>query len=409
MGSILYVEPFSGIAGDMFVAALLDLGADVPEFWNALDSLPIRAEFEARTESVARSGIKARRFIVDAKEQHAHCGHHNGRNLAEIEEIINGALVLSPKDKQLSIGIFRALAEAEAKVHGEHVAHVHFHEVGAVDAIVDIVAASVAFHLLHVDTVISDPPSLGGGTVKTAHGILPVPAPATFELLTGVPSRRGPIESELTTPTGAAILKVLASAWIAPGGIVERIGYGAGSKEFAGLPNVLRCSIVSSRAREVAVDEVVVVECNLDDTTGESISHLGPRLFASGALDYAIIPATMKKSRLGMIIQVLAPPDARGAVVDALLRETTTFGVRWRIEKRKTLRRILRTISTPLGPLQVKIGFDESGHAIKAKPEADAVSELARTSGKSYIEVMREISEDVSQCLKDNNGTVTTD
>lgn len=408
MGRTLHIEPFSGIAGDMFVAALLDLGADVPAFWDSLNSLPIREEFDARLETVQRSGIQARRFIVETHchDHHSHShGHSHGRRLDEIEAIISGASSITVKARDLSLAIFRNLAKAESKVHGKAIEHVHFHEVGAVDAIVDIVGASIAYDLLAVGSTTSEPPSLGGGTVKTAHGVLPVPAPATMELLTGLPSRRGPVEVELTTPTGAAILRTIVGAWTAPDGSVLSVGYGAGSKEFPSTPNVLRCSIMDAGgASDFLDDEVAVVECNLDDASGESLSHLGPKLFEIGALDYAVIPATMKKSRMGMIVQVIAPTSKRDAILDALLKETTTFGARWRIERRKVLRRRQIELETALGPVPVKVGLDAAGRVIKAKPEADVVSRLARDNGESYIETSRTISDTLSKWINDHGN-----
>jgi uncharacterized protein (TIGR00299 family) protein len=389
MARTLHFETFSGIAGDMAVAALLGLGADQDAFWTALRSLPLPEQWSARREDAIRNGFRANRFIVEVGGHGPHA-----RTLPEVLAVLRGG-ALPEKALARAERVFQCLAEAEAAVHGKEIAHVHFHEVGAADAIIDIAGTAVALGLLGVDRVTTDAPALGRGTVKTAHGVLPVPAPATVELLKGKPVRPGSVEAELTTPTGAALLVALADAWgEPPAGRLLASACGAGGREFPGTPNVLRASLYETGAPgggDNNDDAVAVLECNLDDMPGETLSWLGPRLLQAGALDYAVIPVTMKKGRTGIIIQVLAPPSRLGACTELLLRETPTLGVRHHLARRTMLRREERRVVTPWGEISAKFAYDTSGTLLRVKPAADSCAALAEQAGMPYETMRRQV------------------
>ena len=231
MNNTLYIEPHSGIAGDMFVAAMSELFTDLSFLSESLNSLSIKDEFDIHFKTVLKNGITAKHFEVKTVDHKSH--HHHGRTLDEIISIINTADKINPKAKEIARNIFKKLAKAEAAVHGTISSHVHFHEVGAIDAIVDVTAAAILLDALNADTVISAPVSLGQGTIKSAHGIIPVPSPATVELIKGIPVTYTTVKSELTTPTGAAILTTITDKWDTPcKGILSKAGYGAGNKRY---------------------------------------------------------------------------------------------------------------------------------------------------------------------------------
>jgi uncharacterized protein (TIGR00299 family) protein len=385
MAKTLHLETFSGIAGDMLVAALLGLGADREEFWQGLRSLPLPETWSAQGTDTVRNGFAAKRFIVEvAGHGHGHGHGPHARTLPEIVAVLRGG-ALPPRVLERAEQVFQCLAKAEASVHGKGIDHVHFHEVGAADAIIDIVGAVFALELLGVERLLADPPALGRGTIKTAHGILPVPAPATMALLQGKPVRPGGIEAELTTPTGAALLVALADAWDeAPVGRLLATACGAGGREIPGTPNVLRASLYETGGPAGAEEAVSVLECTLDDMPGEQFTWLGPKLLQSGAWDYAVIPVTMKKDRPGMILQVLCPPDRLDACTAFLLRETPTLGVRHFSARRTVLRREERRIATPWGEVCAKFAYDAAGRLLRIKPAADDCAALAERSGVSY-------------------------
>ena len=377
---ILFIEPFSGAAGDMLAAALLGLGADVPAFWKGIKSLPLEEKPEVSLTGVLRNGISANHFNVKLKHSHGHGHHHHHRTLDEIEKIIMSARDLPVKVREKAVSVFRLLAKAEAKIHGAEMKHVHFHEVGAADAIVDIVSAMLCLEILDIDKVISGPVTLGCGTVRTSHGILPVPAPATAELLKGCPTIHGNISFELTTPTGAAILSAVVDEWGAPpAGKTIATSYGAGTKDFKDQANVLRTSIIDCiPVNGNKSNTVAVIECNIDDMPGEAFTHIGEEVLGMGALDYALIPVIMKKGRPGVILQVICKDDEVAKFADFILRETTTLGIRYRIENRIILRREIRKIKTPWGTADVKMAFDSNGNILKYKPEYESCAKLAK-------------------------------
>ncbi|MCX6986286.1 MAG: nickel pincer cofactor biosynthesis protein LarC [Lentisphaerae bacterium] len=398
---ILFIEPFSGAAGDMFAAALLGLGADVPAFWKGIKSLPLEEKPEVSLTSVVRNGISARHFNVKLAHSHEH-GHHQHRTLDEIEKIIMSACGLSGQVRKKSVAVFRTLAKAEAKIHGAEMKHVHFHEVGAADAIVDIVSAMLCLEILDIDKIVSAPVALGCGTVRTSHGVLPVPAPATAELLKGCPTMHGNIQFELTTPTGAAILSAIVDEWgVPPAGKITAISYGAGTKDFKDQANVLRTSIVDCEPIvEKMCNTVAVIECNIDDMPGEAFTHIGEEILGMGALDYAVIPAMMKKGRPGLILQVICKEDEVAKFADFILRETTTLGIRYRTENRIILRREVRKIKTPWGAVDVKVAFDSSGNILKCKPEYESCAKLAKASKTGYSPMFENIRAYLQSHLK---------
>ncbi len=395
---ILYVEPFSGVAGDMLAAALLGLGADCPKFWKGIGSLPLEEKPSVKFQKTERNGIGAFSFKVELRHGH---DHHSHRTLGEIEKIIRGAGKLSAGVKKKSIEIFRRLAEAEAKVHGSDIRHVHFHEVGAADAIIDIVSTVLCLEILKIDKVVSASIALGSGTVRTSHGILPVPTPATAEILKGCPVYPGPIACELTTPTGAVLLKSFADEWgVPPAGVIMAVSCGAGTKDFKIQPNVLRTSILRCPAAEPAgKDSVAVLECNIDDMPGESFSYVCPELLSMGALDYALIPVYMKKGRPGIILQVICRPEGIAKFAEFILRETSSIGVRYRLEDREILIRENREYETPWGVVGAKLSFDGKGRLVKCKPEFESCARLAKSSGKGYSSMSEKIRNHINRRL----------
>ncbi len=306
MTKILYIEPYSGIAGDMFAAAMSGLFPDLKFLYDGINSLPIHNEFEIDLKNIQKKGIAAKQFKVKLINQKSHTHHHHGRTLAEIISIIEAADKIKVEAKELAISIFRKLAEAESTVHGTLTDKVHFHEVGAIDAIVDITSAAIMIVELSPDEIISAPISVGRGTVKSAHGVIPVPSPATAELIKNKPVNYTSINTELTTPTGAAILAATVTKWNQScNAILKTSSYGAGTKELDSITNILRVSILEDSSKKSIGfnDEITVLECNIDDLPAEHLTYIGPQLLKLKALDYAIIPATIKKGRQGMPVK----------------------------------------------------------------------------------------------------------
>ena len=355
----------SGIAGDMTVAAALGLGLDQERFLRELKNLPL--EFEIEIKEVNRGGIAAKSFTVKYGHEH----HH--RHLNQILELIEKSSLDSGVKKNAQ-AIFRRLGEAEAKVHGIDVDKVHFHEVGAVDAIVDITGASLAFSMLGADRFFVTPFVFGTGTVKCDHGTFGIPAPATAELTLGFPSRRLEVQGELTTPTGAAIATTLGRPISELGDYTAvRTGYGAGAKEFEGLPNVLR--LVMGEKASGPAEKVIEIETNVDDATGEIIGRTLELLMAGGALDAYTIPINMKKNRPGVLICVLCSPKEREKLSRILLSETGSIGLRYSEKSRICLPRKSGTVTTKFGEIRTKI-IDLFGRA-HVTPEYESCKEAA--------------------------------
>jgi uncharacterized protein (TIGR00299 family) protein len=384
---VAHFDCFSGISGDMTLAALIDAGVDLEAIEAGLASLglPIRIA----VEKVKRNGIAATYVNVDAPDQETH------RHLPEVEEIIERGK-LTEKQRQLAKRIFRRLAEAEAAVHGMPVDKVHFHEVGALDSIADIVGAAIGIDLLGVERFTSRSVPPGSGSVKCAHGIMPVPAPATANLLKGVPLATAPVTGELVTPTGAAILTTVVSEFTdQPEMTIETIGIGAGKRDPWEQPNVLRLFVGKAPdrfepRRNDERDLIAVLETNVDDAPPEIIGYCVERLFAAGALDVFTIPIQMKKNRPGMLLSVLADPAHITALETILFRETGTFGIRCGLVTRSKLRRESVTVDTPFGPVKAKKGWRGDGLTVLS-PEYEDCARLAREQGVALRDVYQAV------------------
>ena len=374
---VAHFDCFSGISGDMTLAALLDSGVDAGAVIDGLASL--RLPIHVEVEKVRKGGFAATYVRVETPEEHAH------RFLREVEEILQRG-DLTDRQRGLAGRIFRRLAEAEAAVHGLPLDRVHFHEVGALDSIADIVGAAIGLDLLGVERFTSRSVPTGSGMVKCAHGLMPVPAPGTAELLKGVPLAPSPVQAELTTPTGAAILTTVVQEWLEqPVMTVERIGHGAGRRDFPEQPNLLRL-FVGNTAAPVESDHMWMLETNLDDLPAEVIGYCYDLLLGSGAVDVFSTPIFMKKNRPGVLLSVLAPEAALPVLEGILFRETTTFGVRRYPVSRHKLQRRPFTVSTAWGPVQGKLGWLE-GRPPVFSPEYEDCARVARQHGVALREV----------------------
>jgi uncharacterized protein (TIGR00299 family) protein len=372
---IAYFDCFCGAAGDMIVGACLDAGADESVLRAELAKLQL-SEVDLHIEKVTKNGISATLFHPQIKE-HAHS--HKHRRLPHIIELIHQA-ELSETVKSQAIRIFERLAQTEAKIHATDPDKIHFHEVGAADAIMDIVGACVALESLGVEKIYGSALAVGSGTVMCAHGVLPAPAPATAELIKGIPLRSSEAKGELLTPTGAAILTTLAEEFgPLPAMTMERIGYGAGQRDLDNIPNVLRLLVGQSNTglAGIIADEVVVLEANLDDATAELIGHVTEQLLRAGALDVFCTSIAMKKNRPGIQISVLTQSAEAPKLETILLTESTTFGVRRHSCLRSTLPREVRTVNTEYGPIRIKVGYLD-GKPVTVSPEYDDCVQAAQ-------------------------------
>jgi len=447
---IAYLECFSGVSGDMFLGALIDTGVPSRVLEDAVAALNVGARLEI--SRVVRSGISATKVDVwvdgekdlpreeywakqsvppalspaKTNHEHDHHGHHehehhhshehstdhelasgadvsrsaapaphehsHGRGLTEIREII-GQSAISDTAKKTAIAIFEALGAAEAKIHATSIEKVHFHEVGAVDAMVDIVCAAVGSEALAVDEIICSPLNVGGGMVQCAHGTFPVPAPATIELLKDAPVYSSGVQAELVTPTGAAIMKILATRFAAfPEMTIEKSGYGAGSREFPGHPNVVRLTIgeaASTLAAKTASDTVTVLEANLDDLNPQVFGYVMDRLLEEGALDAFGVPVLMKKNRPGTLLTVLCKPEDAAKLARLIFTETTTLGVRRRDEVRQTLARRWENVRTQWGEVRIKIA-SMNGSVANYAPEYEDCRRIASEQHVPLKTVMQE-------------------
>ena len=439
---VAYLDCFSGMSGDMFLGALVD--ADVP--FQLLEETVAGLNIGARLEisRVNRSGITATKVDVyshgekdlprevywEQREHenhgHAHDGqshehshehedsragapptphsqthqheqghpheHSHGRGLTEIKQIISGAAI-NETAKQTAIAIFEALGMAEAKIHNSDIETVHFDELGAVDAMVDIVCAAVGAETLRVDEIICSPINVGGGTVKCTHGTFPVPAPATVELLKGVPVYSSGIQAELVTPTGAAIVKTLARRFSAfPPMTIEKTGYGAGTRDFPGHANVVRLTLGEAQILDGASSSqemITVLEANLDDLNPQIFGYVIDRLLQEGALDAFCVPVQMKKNRLGMLLTVLCKPEDALRLTDLLFTETTTLGVRRRDEKRQALARRWVNVETRWGQVRMKLA-SMNGTVTNYAPEYEDCRRIASERHVPLKDVMQE-------------------
>ncbi|MGC2536397.1 MAG: nickel pincer cofactor biosynthesis protein LarC [Candidatus Sulfotelmatobacter sp.] len=455
---VAYLECFSGMSGDMFLGALVDAGVAPRLLEETVAALGIGARLEV--SRVVRSGISATKVDVyidgekdlpreqywerqtTAHNEHEHRhGHHehdhhegkhshqdaesrasrplphehsvshehphshaHGRGLTEIREIISAAAI-SETARKTALAIFEALGRAEAKIHNASVESVHFHEVGSVDAMVDIVCAAVGAEALRVDEIVCSPLNVGGGTVKCAHGTIPVPAPATVELLGDAPVYSSGVLAELVTPTGAAIVKTLASRFAAfPEMKIEKSGYGAGSRDFPGHPNVVRLTVGETASKAVAArtssETITVLEANLDDLNPQVFGYVMDRLFEEGALDAFGMPVQMKKNRPGMLLTVLCKPEDAGKLTQLIFAETTTLGVRRRDEMRETLARRWEKVHTPWGEVRIKIA-SMNGTVTNYAPEYE---DCRRIAAEHRVPLKRVMGEAVESYLSKSRG-----
>lgn len=367
---IAYLDCLSGISGDMTLGALVDAGVELAAISGGLDSLGLPGVKLVASE-VKRKGFRATHITVEHQPEHAH------RHLHHITDMID-ASQLSSRQKDLAKRIFTRLGEAEAKVHGTTLRKVHFHEVGAVDSIADIVGAAIGWDLLGVDRIACSPVPTGYGTVTIAHGTCSIPAPATAELLQGIPLAESQAPAELTTPTGAAIVATLVDQFgPLPAMKIERIGYGAGTRDLADQPNLLRL-FVGEATHGLAADQVWVVETNLDDVPGEVVGYATTKLWEAGALDVYTTAIQMKKNRPGVTLTALCQPPQLEKIESVLFRETGTLGVRRWPASRHKLERKPHQVETEFGTVEGKLGWI-AGQEPSFSPEFESCSRLAAT------------------------------
>ncbi len=389
-----YFDCFSGISGDMTLGALIDAGLSFDGLRAQLTTLKVPG-YELSVEKVKKHGIGGTKFHVNVRDP----GSHH-RSLKDIEAIIR-ASALEPPVQARALAVFTRLAQAEATIHQTAVDQVHFHEVGAVDSIVDIIGAVTALHLLNVQRVLASAVNVGAGFVRATHGVLPVPAPATAELLKGIPTYARGNDGELTTPTGAALLATLAESFGPPPRMrVEQIGYGAGTRDLPQAPNLLRVFIGEDGARGDA-DMISVLEANIDDMNPEWFEYAQERLFAQGALDVFYTPIFMKKNRPATKLTVLCAPDAVDLIADVLFRETSTFGVRTYEVRRQKLHRFSQTLDTPYGPIAVKIGRWRE-QVVQISPEYESCRQAARRCGVPLKDVYQAAEAQARLALSDS-------
>lgn len=384
---ILYYDCFSGISGDMNLGAMVDLGISPRHIIDQLNLLNIRGEYTLTFKNEKKMGISGTKAVV--KLQHRDQTHpHPNRRLSDVEHIITQSKIADPV-KQLSLQIFQRIARAEAHVHGTTPEQVHFHEVGATDALVDIVGAAICFYLLEVDEVWSRPPELGGGFVHCAHGRMPVPAPATTELVRNIPTTSGTVQAETTTPTGAAILTTLANRFTTqPSFTIKKTGYGLGHHDLE-IPNVLRVYLAET---EVKIVQPVMVECNIDDMNPEQYELVMDKLFRAGADDVFLTHLIMKKGRPGVKISVLCHRANLYSMKDILFTETTTLGIRHYPVEKEMLERTIKEYETPAGKVRVKEArYQEM--LIRRKPEWEDCKRIAAEKEipvqQVYLEIER--------------------
>lgn len=380
--TIAYIDCFSGISGDMFLGALLDAGLPLAELQRQLALLGL----DSCTLSVGKKAcgaIAATTLSVQSGESHPH------RTLADIHRLITASSLAEPV-QTTALAIFSLLAEAEAKVHGRPVETVHFHEVGGIDSIIDIVGAAIGLAVLKITSLHCAPLPMPRGWVHCAHGLLPLPAPAVCELLQGVPTYGVELNQELVTPTGAAIVKALATAYgPMPPMTITEVGYGAGSRELSNSqPNLLRLVLGTARP-VVEAQEVEVIETHLDDWSPETFPYLSERLFALNALDVALIPIQMKKGRPGFLVRVICDRTASLAIKECILSETTAIGLRFRTEQRWTLPRESGTVPTRWGEVRVKKVTTPAGEVLT--PEYEDCKRVASANNVPLKEVYAEV------------------
>lgn len=398
---VLYYDCFAGISGDMNLGALIDVGVDRKYLLSELDKLAVSG-FDVLVSKEQKNGISGTRVTIKLDEdksehtqsghEHSHSHHRKNRNLEDITEIIRKSS-LNGFVKELSIRIFNKIAEAEARIHNRPLSEVHFHEVGALDSIADIVGAAICIDYLKPDIILASPVELGGGFVKCAHGTFPVPAPATAEILKGIPVKSGAVMEETTTPTGAAILATIVNSFTSETNfIIDKIGYGLGYKTFE-IPNLLRVFLTETdKVSDVKSNISLIIECNIDDMNPELYDYIFDSLFRAGAHDVFITPVIMKKSRPAATLSVLCSPDIEHNIEKILFEETSTLGIRkYKVEK-SMLDRKTETIDTIYGQVRIKSAF-YNGHLLKSKPEYDDCLRIAKEQKVPISEVYNLVNE----------------
>ena len=385
---ILYYDCFAGISGDMNLGAMVDLGVDAEFLASELGKLNIDG-FRLEVSRDIRKGISGTKVtvVIENPDNEKH------RHLRHIEELINNS-TLSERVKEKSLAIFNLVAEAEAKVHDISKEKVHFHEVGALDSIADIVGAAICQEKLMVDEIHASPVQLGGGFVKCVHGTMPVPAPATAEIVAAIPVKTGLVDYEATTPTGAAILAATVGTFSSDTEmIIKKTGYGIGQRD-GEIPNVLRVYLAESTKHEevedLQVEEAVMLECNMDDMNPEWYSHVNALLFEAGAADVFTTPVVMKKSRPGHMLSVLCDPGIAGSLKEILFKETSSIGLREYTVQKNILRREIVVVNTRYGEVNVKRSYYD-GLVVNEKPEFEQCRQLAEKNGISLEEVRKEV------------------
>lgn len=381
---ILSYDCFSGISGDMNLGAMIDLGVEKDFLAGELNKLNLHG-WKLEVQRDQRHGIYGTKVTVkQTMHEHVH------RHLSDIEKIISDS-ELGAGVKDISMKIFTKIAEAEAKVHGTSVEEVHFHEVGAIDSIIDVVGAAICFNVLEVGAVHVSPVELGGGFVKCAHGTLPVPAPATAEIIKGIPVTKGGVDFEATTPTGAAIIAVLGSQFNA-GTVfkVERSGYGIGHKQHDHVPNILRITLGETAGTPETGHNATMMECNIDDMNPEFFDYVSEKLFNAGAADVFLSNVIMKKGRPGAVLHAICEKEFEEPVKKVIFTESTSLGIRVIPFKKETLAREFETIVTALGQVRIKRSF-YNGAEVSVKPEYDDCRRIAAEKALPLKEVYNTI------------------
>jgi uncharacterized protein (TIGR00299 family) protein len=414
---VLYYDCFSGISGDMNLGAMVDLGVDPQYLKKELRKLKV-GSFSLEFKIEQRKGITGTRAYVHITEhqgtikghkelhdkKHHNDKHHNvhERNLEEIREIINNSS-LNSTVKNRSLAIFQKIAEVEARIHGKSINEIHFHEVGAIDSIVDIVGAALCLEYLKPDRIISSSVEVGGGFVKCEHGVFPVPAPATAEILHNIPIKSGSVQSETTTPTGAAILATVVNEFNDNVHLtIRKTGYGIGSKDFD-IPNVLRVhmgDLDNGTETDMEIQTANIIECNIDDMNPEMYGHIMDLLFENGADDVFITPIIMKKARPASKLSVLCSTKITDEIIGILIKHTTTLGVRKYMVEKMMLKREFQQIISRFGPVTIKTAFYK-GKRLRTKPEFEDCVRIAKENNVPVQTVYHEINKIISSLISD--------
>ena len=384
---LAYLDCSSGISGDMFLAALLDAGVEFDRLRAELKKIDL-GTYDFTQGRVMRKGLAGNHVDIVVPDTQPH------RHLSHLEKLIGGA-ALAEAVKQRALTVFRRLGEAEARLHNQPIEKIHFHEVGAVDAVLDIVGVCLGLAILGNPELFCSPLNVGGGSVQAAHGTLPVPAPATAELLKGIPVYSSGVVSELVTPTGAALVSTLATGFgPVPAMKVERLGYGAGTKDFPTHPNIARLMLgektgdAGTMPGGTSDETVVVIEANIDDMNPQLYGHFAEKALVAGALDVTCSPLQMKKNRPGLLVSVISKPELEGALTRLLFEETTTIGVRITEARRKVLKREVVKVETAFGPVNMKVARLK-GKIVNVSPEFEDCRRLADEKAVPLKEVMQ--------------------